>query len=201
MSRYCLSIASTLRIFALVFRSKYSDGNSAMVFGLGLRFITLPLLLWSRGDKPCELSGQDIQERLHNLGRSIGEFNYVIDRAPRDFPLLPEILTRKGENLIKLRRAPEGVRALFQAIELKPDYWPPYAHISDYYKSFGEIAKARELLEEGLANAPNTKLKQRLADLDNQEGSARAVGVRRRVLALRAPAGIPLRLSRSASVA
>jgi tetratricopeptide (TPR) repeat protein len=111
------------------------------------------------------------QERLYNLGRSIREFDYVIERAPRDFPLLPEILTRKGENLIKLRRAPEGVRALEQAIELKPDYWPPYAHISDYYKSLGEIAKARELLQNGLAKAPDTKaLKRRLADLDSPRG-------------------------------
>jgi len=110
-------------------------------------------------------------DRLRNLAFSIGEFDYVIERAPRDFPLLPEILTRKGENLIKLRRAPEGVLALEQAIELRPDYWPPYAHISDYYKSLGEIAKARELLEKGLANAPDTKaLKHRLADLDNPRG-------------------------------
>lgn len=116
----------------------------------------------------ANLASRNNQERLFNLGRSIGEFDYVIERAPRDFPLLPEMLSRKGENLIKLRRAPEGVRALQQAIELKPDYWPPYAHISDYYKNLGEIAKARELLENGLANAPDTKaLKQRLADLDS----------------------------------
>ena len=119
----------------------------------------------------ANFAAKNMQERLSNLAFSVGEFDYVIERAPRNFPLLPEILTRKGENLIKLRRAPEGVRALFQAIELKPDYWPPYAHISDYYKSLGEIARARELLEEGLAKAPNTKaLKQRMADLDNPRG-------------------------------
>jgi tetratricopeptide (TPR) repeat protein len=109
------------------------------------------------------------QDRLHNLGRSIGEFDYIIEHAPRDFPLLPEVLTKKGENLIRLRRAPEGVRALEEAIELKPDYWPPYAYISDYYKNLGEIPKARETLEKGMANAADTKaLKRRLADLDNQ---------------------------------
>jgi tetratricopeptide (TPR) repeat protein len=115
----------------------------------------------------ANFAAKNQQERLHNLRFSVVEFDYVIEHAPRDFPLLPEVLTRKGENLIKLGRAPEGVRALEQAIELKPDYWPPYVQISDYYKSLGEIAKARELLENGLVNAPDAKvLKRRLADLE-----------------------------------
>jgi len=116
------------------------------------------------------LKAKDQQERLRHLKASIGEFNYVIERAPADFSLLPEILTKKGENLIKVDRAPEGVRALEQAIELKADYWPPYAYISDYYRNIGELTKAREQLESGLANAPDAQpLKRRLASLANQK--------------------------------
>jgi hypothetical protein len=49
---------------------------------------------------------------------------------------------------------------------LKPDYWPPYGSLSDYYKTVGEIAKARELLETAISFAPDSRsLKRRLAEL------------------------------------
>lgn len=106
-------------------------------------------------------------DRRHNLGVSITEFDYVIQRAPADFGLLPEILTKKGENLIFLDRGPEGVGQLQRVIDLKPDYWPPYAYISDYYKKTGDLVKARNWVEKGLSVAPNTRaLTRRLAELD-----------------------------------
>jgi hypothetical protein len=64
--------------------------------------------------------------RKQNLDESIREFDYVIERAPADFILLPEILTKKGENLLLMDNASEGAAALIRAIELKADYWPPY---------------------------------------------------------------------------
>lgn len=104
---------------------------------------------------------------MYRLRDSITEFEYVIRRAPRDFVLLPEILTRKGENLLRLGRVALGIGELRQAIEIKPDYWPPYSTLSDFYKDNGEPAKAREVLVEGLAAAPGTaSLKRRLAELD-----------------------------------
>jgi Tfp pilus assembly protein PilF len=81
--------------------------------------------------------------------------------------LLPEILTRKGENLLRLGQAATALRELEQAAELKPDYWAPYAYMSDYYKETGDLKKARELLETGLSHAPDAKgLKRRLEELD-----------------------------------
>jgi len=107
------------------------------------------------------------QHRTFYLDSSISEFDYVISYAPRDFILLPEILTKKGENLIRLGRASQGALELLRAIELKPDYWPPYAAVSDYYKEIGEIAKAREWLEKGLSVTPDVRaLKSRLANLE-----------------------------------
>ncbi|HKW36438.1 MAG TPA: hypothetical protein VJO54_01360 [Burkholderiales bacterium] len=111
------------------------------------------------------------EARMHNLGVSIGEFDYVIQRAPADFGLLPEMYTRKGENLISLDRGPEGVGALQRAIDIKPDYWPAYAAMSDYFKGLGALAKARSWLEKGLAESPDTKpLLRRLAVLDAEQG-------------------------------
>jgi tetratricopeptide (TPR) repeat protein len=74
---------------------------------------------------------------------------------------------KKGENLIRLGRGPSGIKELLRAAELKPDYWPPYAAISDYYKKNGDLKDAREVLEKGLSASPDAKaLKERLANLD-----------------------------------
>lgn len=115
--------------------------------------------------------------QTHYLGSAIGEFDYVIQRAASDFRLLPEILTKKGENLIRLDKGPQGVSELERAIALKPDYWPPYAALSDYYRMIGDHAKARALLEEGLSASPNTKaLRRRLVELDAPRGKSSAEG-------------------------
>jgi len=115
----------------------------------------------------ANLLARDRQTRLAWLGLSIQEFDYVITIAPKDFALLPEILTKKGENLIALSKTPEGIGEMLRAIDLKPDYWPPYAQISDYYKANGDRQRAREFLEKGLTLSPDaTALKRRLAEFD-----------------------------------
>lgn len=107
-----------------------------------------------------------VQQRKFYLARSISEFDYVLHRSPSDFVLVPEILTKKGENLIRLGKTREGVEVLEQSIEIKPDYWPPYAALSDYYKEKGDAKRARELLERGVAVAPDAKgLTMRLKEL------------------------------------
>lgn len=106
------------------------------------------------------------QARLFYLGDAIGEFDYVIQRAPPDFVMLPEILTKKGENLLRLGKTAKAIPELLRAIELKPEYWPPYEVLSEHYRVAGDIAKAREMLEQGLSFSPDSKtLKRRLADL------------------------------------
>ena len=111
------------------------------------------------------LLARNEQARKFYLADAISEFDYVIAHAPQDFVLLPEILTKKGENLIRLGRGGTGVVELERAAELKPDYWPPYAFMSDYYKELGDAHKARELLEKGLENAPDAVgLKRRLSE-------------------------------------
>jgi len=108
------------------------------------------------------------QDRDRELSTSVREFDYVVDRVAPDFALLPEILTRRGENLLRLGNAPQGVVDLNRAISLKPDHWPPYAALSDYFKALGDFASAREWVEKGLAAAPGTKaLQRRLTELGN----------------------------------
>ena len=107
------------------------------------------------------------QGRTFYFADSIGEFDYVLGHAPKDFVLLPEILTKKGQSLIALGRGPVAVPILEHAIELKADYWPPYVQLSEYYKASGDLDMARKVLQEALTHSPEVEsLKQRLAELD-----------------------------------
>ena len=108
------------------------------------------------------------RERTFEFAEAVREFDYVLARVTPDFALLPEILTKRGENLLRLGKTAEGVRDLSRAIELKPDHWPPYAALSDYYKSLNDLDSARQWAQKGLSAAPGTKaLERRLAELDN----------------------------------
>ena len=114
------------------------------------------------------LLARDEQSRRFYLTDAIREFDYVINHAPPDYVLLPEFLMKKGENLIRLGQVGNANVQLLRAIELKPDYWPPYAVLSDNYKKSGDAKKAREVLEKGLSASPDAKaLKERLANLDS----------------------------------
>ncbi len=107
------------------------------------------------------------QLRTFYLNDAVSEYDFVIQRVKPGFPMLPEILMKKGDNLIRLGRGALGVQELERAIELKPDYWPPYTVLSDYYKATGDIKKAREALETALSFSPDAKaLKTRLAELN-----------------------------------
>lgn len=120
------------------------------------------------------LLARDGDVRTHYLAEAIGEFDYVLKRIPPDFVLLPEILTKRGENLIRLGKAPIGLLDLERAAEVKPDYWPAFAQLGDYYRSTGDRAKAREWLERGLRGAPGaTALTRRLAELEAAKPAAR----------------------------
>lgn len=113
---------------------------------------------------------RDRQSRTFWLQDAIVEYDYVIDRVPEDYVLLPEIVTKKGEALVQLERPAVAIFNFERAIELKKDYWPAYAQLSDVYLKQGDIKKARELLESGLAASPDAPgLVRRLADLDRRK--------------------------------
>jgi tetratricopeptide (TPR) repeat protein len=103
---------------------------------------------------------------------SILEFDYVLERVEPTFPLLPEILTKKGESLARLRRN-DAIAPLHRAINLKPDYWPAYAALSDYFKDIGNLGEARQWLQKGLSAAPKAQaLERRLAEIDKSARKA-----------------------------
>ena len=117
-------------------------------------------------------SSRNKLERDRHLSTSLGDFDYVIRNVSKDFPLLPEILTKKAENLMRIGRGPDAVGDLIRAMELKPDYWPSYAALGDYYRNLGDTGAAKAWLEKGLAASPSAKpLKRRLQKLDLKAAS------------------------------
>jgi tetratricopeptide (TPR) repeat protein len=135
---------------------------------LGEEFNHLHHYCWGlMNQNRAKLLARDSRTRDYYWAESVQEFDYVITHARAGFVLLPEILTRKGEALIRLGQGPKALLDLERAAELKPDYWPAYAAISDYYKELGQIEKAREALDRGLSFAPDSKgLRRRLAELE-----------------------------------
>jgi tetratricopeptide (TPR) repeat protein len=166
LPRYCT--------YTPLFRDRVPGGNNMAEIKrwrelFGPTFDAMHHYCWGlMGTNRALLLARSKQLKAFYLGSSINEFDYVIDHAPVDFILLPEMLTKKGENLIRLGKGEVGVMELERAIELKPDYWPPYAALSDYYKDSGDVAKAREILQKAASFVPEAKgLKRRLVELDS----------------------------------
>ncbi len=110
---------------------------------------------------------RDPQKRAALLKTSVNEFDYVLRNTPPDFIMLPEVLTKRAESLIALTRGAEAQSDLQRALQLKPDYWPAWLTLADYYyEKVGDAAKAAYTLEQGIVAAPNAPaLQDRLAEL------------------------------------
>jgi hypothetical protein len=159
--------------FTQIFRDRVPGGNDPQELEqwrslIGPRFESLHHYCWGlMKTNRAMLMVHDGRLREFYLLDAIGEYDFVLERAPDEFILLPEILTKKGENLVRLGRGPTAVLQFERAIALKPDYWPPFAQLSDYYRELGDARKAREALVRGLSSAPDAPaLKRRLAELD-----------------------------------
>ena len=115
------------------------------------------------------LLARDRTTRQFLLNDAISEYDYVITRVPDTYVLLPEMLTKKGEALVQLEKGPQGAFFFERAIEIKSDYWPAHAQLSDYHQRAGDLKKAREVLEAGLSAAPGTQaLLRRLQSLETK---------------------------------
>jgi len=115
----------------------------------------------------AKLFARSAPQKYQRHEYAILEFDYVLRSSPTTFALRPEILTKKGESLIAMEKGPLAIAELQSAMQLKPDYWPPYAALSDYYKGAGNIKLAREVLEQGLSSSPDAAaLRRRLTELE-----------------------------------
>jgi hypothetical protein len=113
-----------------------------------------------------------MKNRLLRL--ATGDFTYSIEATDPRHRLMPEFLTKRAEALFRLGNNVLAVPDLKRAIELNPQYWPPYVLLSDIHKAAGEISAAREVLEKGIEFSPESRtLKEKLAELNGAKGSRR----------------------------
>ena len=103
-------------------------------------------------------------QRTRMYNASIGEINYTLRYVDEQFPLLPEMLTRKGEALVNIQKYREGEEVLRRAVELKPDYWPAYARLAESYIQRKNLEAARETLKQGLTRVDEPRMLQRMLD-------------------------------------
>jgi tetratricopeptide (TPR) repeat protein len=162
--------------FTQLFRDKVPGGNNTAEVErwyaeLGQTFHHLHHYCWGlMKTNRATLLARDGQVRQFYLGDAIKEYDYVIERSPPNFILLPEILMKRGMNLVQLKKGPVAVFDFKRAIELNPQYWPPYGQLADYYKDIGNLNEARQVLEDGLKHSPNAVgLTRRLAELSGKK--------------------------------
>jgi tetratricopeptide (TPR) repeat protein len=98
--------------------------------------------------------------QAYHYRSAIGNFEYVQRNADASFPLLPELLLRKGMALRLLNRDSEAATEFTQAIRIKTDYTPAYAALVDLYVDLDDLEGARNILEQGLREAPESQILQ-----------------------------------------
>jgi tetratricopeptide (TPR) repeat protein len=94
-------------------------------------------------------------QRVYLLNSAISDANYVLERAPPDFPLLPEIFYRVGQYHLKAGRPVESMSHFNKSRTTKPDYWPPYIELAKISAALGKQQEAVAVLEEGLKLMPD----------------------------------------------
>lgn len=103
-------------------------------------------------------SGLTAQAR-RGLWESVrGDYGYVINNAPPDFIMLPDIYTRVGEVELLLDHPDKANEAFAHARELKPDYWPAYSHWAEFLIKIGRRPDALKLVTSGLEHSPDAKV-------------------------------------------
>jgi tetratricopeptide (TPR) repeat protein len=108
----------------------------------------------------ADLVARNSQERRGLRGEAVGDIEYVIKNSPRNFVLLPEVLTTLGGVHILMGTAGAAMDAFQQARDIKPDYWPAYSDWADFLIRSGQKVQAKQLVKLGLEYAPNSKVLQ-----------------------------------------
>lgn len=94
-------------------------------------------------------------ERTGLLTNVVGEFNYVLENAPADFVLRPEVLLRRGDVQLKLGDVGNAMESYQAAVQLRPDYWPAYVNWAEFLVKINRRKDALAFLERGLTQSPS----------------------------------------------
>lgn len=108
---------------------------------------------WALNSENNAYRMHDRYMRESKLGYALNDIKYSLDHSDPGFVFLPEMYASQARILFILRRDGEAVIALRRAIEVRPDYIPAIARLSDYYADKGARAQAIQVLEEGIGHS------------------------------------------------
>jgi tetratricopeptide (TPR) repeat protein len=95
------------------------------------------------------------QLRANLFTSSIKDIYYVLERAPTNFVLTPELYLRIGQYHAALGQALEALEAFEKSRIAKADYWPPYVETANLNVRIGRRSEAEQVLRRGLEIMPN----------------------------------------------
>lgn len=128
---------------------------------MGKNFWNMHHYCWAQVNRMRAMrSGVRPEIRKGMLESVVGDYVYSIDKAPKDFILAPEILTRLGEVYVVLGRIELADKAFSQARERKLNYWPAYSRWAEHLMVSGRRAEAKALVKSGLEYSPTAKVLQ-----------------------------------------
>ncbi|MCX7193033.1 MAG: hypothetical protein NTY60_05330 [Proteobacteria bacterium] len=101
---------------------------------------------------------RDDYEKRNEITYILHNIQYVLDRAPLSFSLIPDIYITRARILFKAEQDVEAIGVLFKLTQIRPSYGPAYAQLGDYYQRIGDRANAIKFYELGLTstNKANT---------------------------------------------
>lgn len=112
--------------------------------------------------------------KTFDFGEALDNFIYVQKNSSNKFPLLPEVNLQKGLVLRLLGDDAAAAREFMSAIKLKRGYTPAYAALIDVHLDLGNREAAEAALQEGLLQAPNSKiLAQKRLEIDSARSHPR----------------------------
>lgn len=108
-------------------------------------------------------------ERLFHLQKARQGLERLLENETTDdWVLRPEAHTKLAKVLLDMARLrknagyeSEAVNHLKEAIQIKPDYVPPYLRLADYYADHGEPEQALEVVREGLNHVSDSSALER----------------------------------------
>lgn len=129
----------------------------------------------------AEMPGVPAELRKALYASAVQECYYVIDRAPKDFVLLPEIFYMVGTYFVRQEMYVEALDHFAKSKTAKADYWPPYVEAAKVHMRLKQREKALEWLREGLRHLPEEpQLVGALAEIEGRGGGGSGAGDGRR---------------------
>jgi tetratricopeptide (TPR) repeat protein len=110
------------------------------------------------------------QEKKFNYSTAVSDIDFVLRYAGDDFVLMPEILTKRAEALMRLKDFSAAEVDLRRAARIKPDYWPAFSSLARCLVAQGKAEDARKVLRDGMQTASDPRaLQTLLSELESRK--------------------------------